>query len=310
MRRVLPAGILLTAVVASAAPARDIPWSEPPLRDGDVEVFHVGRQRGWGEDVLARVAKVRARISDRLGGAAAGPVRVLLAPDDAAFAALVGADRGEWADGVARPEERTLILRPGSPDPALLAHEVAHLVLGEAERSGKEPFPRWFHEGVAQWVSGAGLFRAPEELHLAFASRRVIPLEILTVTFPEGEAPLRLAYEESLSVVRHLADRWGGEAPGRIVRGVAAGRTFDDALRETIGLTPTELDAAWQKANRPGWISAAWAFLTRLGLWGMLGLASFLIWFVVRAREREKLELMKAEEEGEGPAPPKGEAVG
>ena len=308
MRVLLSAGIVM-AVVANAS-AQEIPWAEPPLRDGDVEVRHVEHQRAWGEMILGRVGRVRARISARLGGMAAGPVRVLLAPDDAAFAALVGADRGEWADGVARPEERTLILRPASPDPALLAHEVAHLVLGEAERSGQERFPRWFHEGVAQWVSGAGLFRAPEELQLAFASRRVIPLEILSATFPDGEAPLRLAYEESLSVVRHLAERWGGETPGRIVRGVAEGKTFEDALRDTAGATPAELDAAWQKANRPGWIAATWAFLTRLGLWGMLGLASFLIWFVVRAREREKLELMKAEEEGEDRIPPTGEAVG
>ena len=93
----------------------------------------------------------------------------------------------------------------------ILKHELCHLLLHGT--INKVPIPRWFDEGVAQWVANGVMDIVHEQkealLPKAAFSDRLIPLGSLARDFPRNENELRLAYEESKSVIDTIISTHG-----------------------------------------------------------------------------------------------------
>ncbi|MFQ5543878.1 MAG: peptidase MA family metallohydrolase, partial [Nitrospiria bacterium] len=92
-----------------------------------------------------------------------------------------------------------------------LKHELAHLLLHHQIESKK--LPKWFDEGIAQWVSGGIaeiLMRRDDRiLRKASLSGKLIPLDELTRIFPQEEIRLLLAYEESKNFIEYIEQEFG-----------------------------------------------------------------------------------------------------
>jgi tetratricopeptide (TPR) repeat protein len=127
---------------------------------------------------------------------------------------------------------------------SVLRHELTHTFINA--RTGNN-CPTWFHEGFAQWRTGAtppGMF---ELLIETKSSGGLLPLWSL-------EGPLlgystekaRLAYLESLAATQYLVDRKGEEALLDILDLLARRYTMNDALNKVIGLDYQELQIAWE----------------------------------------------------------------
>ncbi len=232
---------------------------------------------------------------------------VYLAPDEAAFQALVGGELPEWGAGVAIPSRRALVIpayvSPRSwvgSEPAVLRHEWAHLGLHD-HLEGLQ-VPRWFDEGYAQWASSG--FDAGEawRLRLLLAMGRAPPLDSLSLSWPQDRASAEAAYLLAASAVVYLLEEGGGERGMRLFldRWREAG-SFDAALRLTYGVTPGQLEEDWK-----GWVEDRYGWLLvlshSLAFWSLLGMVLVLMGLLRRRSNRERMARLRAGEPPEEPA--------
>lgn len=129
----------------------------------------------------------------------------------------------------------------------LLKHELCHLLLHDRIPGAR--LPRWLDEGVAQWVSGGFaevvLPRRGSVLDEAFLSGRTIPLNALSRGFFADDRSVLLAYEQSLSLVQFIVDRYGTDGLLSLLKGLAQGGSFENALSKNLSLTTASLEEAW-----------------------------------------------------------------
>ncbi|MEK7307901.1 MAG: hypothetical protein AAB089_02415, partial [Nitrospirota bacterium] len=92
-----------------------------------------------------------------------------------------------------------------------LKHELCHLLL--SRYISREKLPKWFNEGVSQWVSGGIaeiiIGEKEEALKQAVLSGRLIDIKDLAVKFPEDKDSISLAYQESKSIVEYIDREFG-----------------------------------------------------------------------------------------------------
>lgn len=290
---------MLALLVAAAGQGGAQKPEAPPLelRQGELRV------RYWPEDlpVAERVLRTAAQplplpgIARRTAG---DRVTILLAPTPRAFEALT---RGApaWSAGIAVPSQRLIVLptypstRTPHQDPVVaLRHELVHLALHEYLQA---PIPRWFDEGYATWASGEWDEGSGWRIRLAFLRGTAPPLDSLSLGWPAGAAPARLAYLLSASAVQFLAERGAETAFPAFLASWRERGSFDQALRSTYQLTPTQFERQWRTMvrQRYGWllavsqVGAFWLFLTALML--VLGMAR-------RRRDRARLRQMELED--------------
>lgn len=123
-----------------------------------------------------------------------------------------------------------------------VAHEFTHLVL-DYKANGN--FPRWFTEGVAQYVEyklNDYIWLEPEST----LDQPLYSLKELTDNFDTlNNEPL--AYHESFMLIKFLTDNWGEDSLSKVIASLAQGRTLDQAFRDAIGLRLTDFEQAWLK---------------------------------------------------------------
>jgi hypothetical protein len=154
----------------------------------------------------------------------------------------------------------------GSADQAarLVAHELVHL----AERDALETraVPRWFSEGLAEYVSQAAMVSVDPNAAAERRWRRAVvvasalhrgaalPLSALADPLQWNSAAAagyeRLIYAQALLAVDWLVGRGSERAPGQVVRDVARDVSFAAALEARSGVAAQGLDAVVETALR------------------------------------------------------------
>ncbi|MGI8311179.1 basic secretory protein-like protein [Saccharopolyspora hattusasensis] len=205
--------------------------------------------RIWGSGWSQRVGVVLPESREEL--------RSLVGPEFAVdeIAAVAVADRVDVA--ARRVEGPRVVLNPKAAselsDTALrvvLRHEITHTA---ARTDTVDGAPMWMLEGFADYVGYRGSGVAPKYIapDLVRQLRETgLPAKLPDDgDFHQGGRRLDLAYQQSWSVVRHLAERLGERRLVDLYRRVAASNsptTVDKALRETTGLTKDQLVADWR----------------------------------------------------------------
>ena len=137
-----------------------------------------------------------------------------------------------WIDGSA-PIREQIFCRMGP-----MAHEYSHLIIDEQTKGN---YPRWFSEGVAQYVEqslGYFTIETPE--------RHREPLYSfwqLEHSF-DRQTNQTLAYWQSLAAVRYLVEQHGENIINRIIAQLAQGHSFHTILKNLTGHTYQTLAAA------------------------------------------------------------------
>ena len=239
-------------------------------------------------------------VAELIGSARPGPpIRVLLAPEGSTLAAVP-----PWVSGYADSASGTVVLLPARtptyPDSSLtelLRHEVAHVLVARA--AGGRPLPRWFHEGVAMIAGGSWSLDDRSTLTLALLREREIPLAELERRFGEGRGAVEGAYAVAGAFVRELVRRHGPGVIGRVLSGVAAGLSFEDAFERAAGEPLAAAEASF------------WRRQTFWYRWMPLLTSSFTLWLAItllvlvaaRRRRARTAELRRRWEEEEQAAP-------
>jgi hypothetical protein len=129
-----------------------------------------------------------------------------------------------------------------------LKHELCHLFLHHLVSSNGR-LPRWFNEGVSQWVSG-GITEViigenKDLLKQATLSGRFIRISNLTRGFPQDSSSLHLAYQESKSIVDYIVKEHGPDRILQIIKHLREGSTIDSAVIKALSMSMGELEKQW-----------------------------------------------------------------
>lgn len=204
--------------------------------------------------LLGTAERLYEPVLERVGGPVPppGPVSLVVHPSRESLRAAFGWDSQWSATGVYwrgvirllsprvwlgdhRPREMARLIDEMAP----LAHEFTHYVL-DYRTDGN--YPRWFSEGLAQWVEYE--LTGYEWIEADLAEQRYSLAELKKF---DGLANQALAYRQSLSFVTFLVERWGQEGLERLLSGLAAGQPFGRALESATGHTPERFEQAWLK---------------------------------------------------------------
>jgi len=282
---------LLLAVLAAA------PVAGEKTADG-VTIQFTERAAGAAPAALGMVqaqkAGVQAQLERVLGQRWPRPITVRLGSGRAELEALMGGKPPQWAVALADPEHDTMFLdalQLTSPQgPTTVRHELVHLALGQLGR-----FPRWFHEGFADLLSGEAFnVEYYAVMYRGVHTDALPPFSKLAEGFPPHRDQAELAYAQSISFASFLADRHGAPAFDELFQRVREGDSFDVAFAKAFHATVDFEEGAWRKTleRRYGTIPLATAISL---LWSCTALLCVLAFFRRRTEKEKNLRRMDEE---------------
>lgn len=247
------------------------------LRD-DAEQVRSELQRFLGRPVLS---EVHVRI-----GRTAGEMETL-APEGAGFP--------RYASGVAFSELGLVLLTaspryPGSNHNLgeVFRHELAHIALHDAV--SRDNVPRWFNEGFAVHASREAATARMQALWTATVSGNLIPFKQITRSFPADPTTASVAYAQAADMVRFLMR--GGEEHRfqSLIRRVAGGQTFEQALFDAYATDMYSLEKGWRED-----VARRYTFWPVLFGGSLIWIAGFglLVWGYARRKKRAEAKLAR-----------------
>ncbi len=151
----------------------------------------------------------------------------------------------EWGVGVAIPEKnRILITESGDAEKIhkILHHELTHIALHRKLRG--IPIPRWFDEGIANYLAGG--FEISQQAQIAWAVlwRKVISLSALEQVYTFNSADAELAYAESHDAILFLAEY---SPIGSICDSIAHYGEFEKGFQTAVRMNIYQFYREWEK---------------------------------------------------------------
>ena len=187
---------------------------------------------------------------------------ILLIGDRNDFIKMAG---GDLFVAFAVPQKKLIVMdhsklnaRPFSLE-GILKHELCHLLLHDYIK--RKNLPKWLDEGIAQWASDGVteliMNRKRSALNSLLLSKGRFSIRSLNHSFPRDPKGLMLAYEAGKSMVTFMVGQYGAEGVISILEQLKAGRSFDQALSETVSISFEDLESNWHAhlKKRRIWLS-------------------------------------------------------
>jgi hypothetical protein len=127
----------------------------------------------------------------------------------------------------------------------VIPHEIAHLFFYQQVNTNLASWPSWMDEGFAQYFEYSSKDQALARVERAAHARGLTPLRYISGSFGHDPEEVRLAYDQSLSVVVFLLETWGEEGLEALIQEIRGGATMSRAMQEVFGLTIEEFEARW-----------------------------------------------------------------
>jgi hypothetical protein len=206
----------------------------------------------------------------------------------------------KYAAGVAYSELGLVLLTsapryPGAHHdlPEVFRHELAHIALHDAV--SRDNIPRWFNEGFAVHASGEEETARLQALWTAAVSENLIPFDKLARGFPADATAASVAYAQAADMVRFLL-RSGEEHRFRaLIRRIASGQTFEDALSDAYATNMYTLETQWREDVAQRY--TFWPVLFGGSLIWVLAIGLLVLGYVRRRRRADRKLARWAQEE-------------
>jgi len=125
-------------------------------------------------------------------------------------------------------------------------HELVHMLLHRYVADYSRFVPRWFHEGLAQDLSGATYLGVSEEDIIVPAKmRRLLRFRDLRTGFPDDDYSLHLAYAQSFSYVAFLRRKFGLPTLLRAARAASQDQWFRGGFLAVTGAPLIHQEELW-----------------------------------------------------------------
>ncbi len=125
-----------------------------------------------------------------------------------------------------------------------IAHEAAHLLLGQAVTSPLAKIPAWLNEGLATYFEG-GDFGRGRTVAAAARGRDLLRLRSMG-TVPGRPEDVTVFYAQAWSIVTHMIETYGAERMSALLDEIDSGAEIDEALREVYGTGVDGIEADWR----------------------------------------------------------------
>ncbi len=300
MPRLLRHGLLLQLLLCAAAAQAA---AAGVIQGEGITVHYEKPLGGAAREVVDLYPRLKSELEASLGWDMDFRPKVLLLRDGETFQRMAGND---LIVAFASPGRNLIVIdysRTAAHPITLettLRHELAHLLL-HRHIKGRH-LPRWLDEGVSQWVSGgigemvSGTDR--RVLKEAVLRRRFIPLRALTVGFPAEERDLRLAYEESRSIVEFIEREFGTRGLLDLLGRLKDGDGPEEAVVKSLSVSIAELERRWHDhlLKRITWFS----YLSN-NIYGILFTLAALLTVIAFLRLLLRKRAYRDEDDEEGP---------
>jgi len=302
MRKSLPAIIFFLLMF--------VPLAGAGFGDFRMENSHFVIRYAAGDEKLAaelerESVRIRERVIADIGVNFAEKTEIRLCPTLESFreAQPGGTWVPLWSIGVAYSAENVIVLLSPraikgsrSDAVAVFAHEFSHIALGRALAG--VAVPAWLNEGLAMYEAREWTFSRTAVLTRAALMDRLIPLRVLTLSFPAEQEPAELAYAEGFMFVSFLINKMGQKAFQRLIRDYTRYGDLEGALRRGTGMDIAELEERWlvYLKLRVSWIP----IITSVSTFWFIAALIFVYGYARKKRQAQRrLKEMETEEEFE-----------
>ena len=298
-------GVTIICFLLMLAPLASAGTEELRLENDRFVIRYTAGDDRLAAELVRDSLRIRERVIADIGVDFTEKTEIRLSPTIEAFreAQPGGTWIPLWAVGVAYPEQNIIVLL--SPRAIkgsrmnvveVFAHEFSHIALGRALTGVKVPV--WLNEGLAIYEAREWTFSRISVLTRASLTDRLIPLPVLTLSFPGEEEPAELAYAESFMFISFLINKVGREAFHRLIRDYTRYGDLAGALRRGTGMNLADLEERWlvYLKLRVSWIPILTSVST---LWFIVALI-FVYGYARKKREvNRRLKEMETEEESD-----------
>jgi len=291
--------IFLLLLVTLAGPS----FGELRKENSHFVIRYTAGDEGLAAELERESRRIRERVIADIGVDFAEKTEIRLCPTLETFreAQPGGTSIPLWAVGIAYSPENIIVLRSpravkGSRIDAVdvFAHEFSHIALGRALAG--VTIPAWLNEGLAMYEAREWTFSRISVLTRAVLMDRLIPLRVLTLSFPEEQEPAELAYAEGFMFVSFLINKVGQEAFHGLIRDYARYGDLEGALRRGTGMNIAALEERWlvYLKLRVSWIPIITSAST---LWFIAALIFVYGYARKKRQSKRRLKEMEMEEE-------------
>lgn len=138
-------------------------------------------------------------------------------------------------------------LQPPGDLRTVVDHELVHMLLHAHSGEGADFVPRWFHEGLAQEMSGAAYLGMREaDIAIPAQTMKLLRFSDLRTGFPKDNYGLRLAYGQSFSYVAFLKRKVGLETLLRAARMADREQWFRNGFLSVTGAPLVFQEELWR----------------------------------------------------------------
>ncbi len=130
-----------------------------------------------------------------------------------------------------------------------VAHELAHVIIGNSFDSCYASVPTWLNEGLAVYAEGPLNAGSANVLQDAIDDNNVYSVPALSEGFSEHPGRAQVSYAQSYSLTAYLIETYGQEKMRQLLRQFDEGYRYEAALENTYGLTVAEFEAEWRESK-------------------------------------------------------------
>jgi hypothetical protein len=232
------------------------------IQTEEIVVLYKETLKRAAQDVVNLFPKLKKDLEEGITWPFQGITNVLLVENHLEFQKMVN---HRLIVAVAIPQRNLIVIDFPSANAhpfslgSILKHEMCHLLLHQHIHHAN--LPKWLDEGICQWMSDGMaeimLERNSSLLDSAVLTDRLISLHSLNDAFPIEDQALRLAYEQSKSLVAYINSRFGRRGIIQILEHLKKGLDVDTSVYASLSMSLEELERQWRKnlRRKPNWFS-------------------------------------------------------
>lgn len=223
------------------------PWQT--LRTGNLVLHWYAGPQTFAQQLLASGTASVGRLHEQLGDLPPGDVDIYIYDSSEAMRASILFEPA-WSGGLAFPESRVVILGIGPSDLewglGAVAHELAHVVIGNLVNRCYSSLPTWLNEGLAVVAQGGPDPESQQLFDQALTANTLLSVRALSNGFAEDSGRASLSYAEAYSLVTFLLKSYGQPKMLDLLGLLQAGYRYDHALQQVYGFDSDGLEVAWR----------------------------------------------------------------
>lgn len=225
-----------------------------------------------------------------LGRHSSGRITIHLTQSREEFDGLTRNALPDWSSAVSLSKDR-IVLSPLAGKKMdlehILPHEIVHCLINDA--AGVAFVPCWFHEGMAEMLSGGLGIRSRWLLTAKSIRGELLSFIEIQRIFSADQSVASVAYDQSHLAVNFLAELHGAGIYAAIIKGLDNGDSFQLAFENATSVSPERFEALYLQWVRDNYnVKTLLSFLP--GTWTAILLIAFLAYAATKFRNRRTIK--------------------